>query len=82
MTDDTNYSSIVCYLTAEGWKSDLKDVRPDDHLETWEHNIKRSYEFAHDSLTWRLLWRNPAFAVEKLAIAHSRFPKPTRQVSW
>jgi len=75
--DIDNYSRVL-YLTVEGWKKDLKNVHPDDHIETWDENVKQSSGFGHETSTWRLLWVNPTFTPEKSALAHDRFPKPTR----
>jgi hypothetical protein len=78
MSNDIDNYSLVRYLTAKGWKSDLKDVPPEDHRETWEENVKRSSGFDHESSTWRMLWGNPAFTTEEVALAHDEFPKPAR----
>jgi hypothetical protein len=79
MSNDIDNYSVVHYFTSEGWKSDLKDVHPEDHIETWEENIKLSSGFgAAESSTWRMLWGNPAFTPEKLALVHDKFPKPTQ----
>jgi hypothetical protein len=78
VSNDIDNYSVVRYLTAEGWKKDLKDVHPRDHIETWEENVKLSSGFGRESSTWRMLWVNPTLTPENSALMHDKFPKPTR----
>jgi len=73
------------HLTPHGWvdgthyyygKSGKIIDRPKDCVETWVRQMRQSYSYAPEHITWKCIWKSPDYSASERMALKKKYPRP------
>ena len=73
------------HLTPNGWvdgthyyygKATKPIDPPKDRVETWVRQMRQSYSYAAEHITWKHIWTSPDYSESEMRALKEKYPRP------